>query len=204
MFLVVLLTANTLMLRSPGNGDQPVYVVTSERFDPALPVKVQTHYHGDGARALSGEHMPRIEELLALDAQRVFVLPEAAGNIGDVNTNWSNALDETRTTKDALAVLGVTQVESHTVSAHSAGGRALALALSRGTVRAGKLVLLDCLYEPAMTKIRQGIVEGTEVVIVRGTNLESRAQRFAEAFDTEPIVLPDHDATVRLALDGTL
>ena len=136
---------------SPGNGGSPVLTLVPPGFDPSKPATVQTHYHGDltSVAAPSGSHTGNIKEQFTKDPQRVWVLPEAQGNVGASGTNWNNVKDEAGTVRDALGGAGVTAASGtkYVVSAHSAGGRGLAAAMSSGTLKADQLVLLDCLYE---------------------------------------------------------
>jgi hypothetical protein len=99
--------------------------------------------------APNGSHTGNIKEQLTKDPQRVWVLPEAMGNVGTSGTNWNNVKDEAGTVRDALSGAGVTPASGtkYVVSAHSAGGRGLAAAMTSGTLKADQLVLLDCLYE---------------------------------------------------------
>lgn len=141
------LTATT----SPGNGGAPVLTLVPPGFDPRKPATVQTHYHGDltSVAAPSGSHTGNIKEQLTKDPQRVWVLPEAQGHVGVRGTNWNNVKDEAGTVRDALSGAGVSPAAGtkYVVSAHSAGGRGLAAAMTTGTLKADQLVLLDCLYE---------------------------------------------------------
>jgi hypothetical protein len=136
---------------TPGNGAAPVLTLVPPGFDPSKPATVQTHFHGDltSVAAPNGSHTGNIKEQLSKDPQRVWVLPEAQGNVGAAGTNWNNVKDQAGTVKDALTGAGLA-AKSDTrfvVSAHSAGGRALAAAMTNGTLKADQLVLLDCLYE---------------------------------------------------------
>lgn len=144
--------ARITVTSSAANGGAPVMTLVPPRFDPKKPATVQTHYHGDltSVAAPNGSHTGNIKEQLARDPQRVFVLPEAQGNVGGSGTNWNNVRDQAGTVTDALAGAGVSPVggTKYVVSAHSAGGRAIAAAMKApSTLRADQLVLLDCLYE---------------------------------------------------------
>ena len=138
----------TLTISSANEG-APTLTLVPPGFDPTKPVTVQTHYHGDATSiaAAAGPHTGNIKDQLTRDPQRVWVLPEAKGNVGLGNTNWNNVKDQAGTTRDALAGAGVTSASTHVVSAHSSGGRAVAAAMTSGTLEAHQLVLLDCLYE---------------------------------------------------------
>lgn len=141
--------ARITVTTSPGNGAAPVLTLVPPGFDPAKPATVQTHFHGDmtSVASPSGGHTGNIKEQLTRDPQRVWVLPEAQGNVGTSGTNWNNVKDQAATVTDALAGAGVTAIGTSVVSAHSAGGRAIAAAMISGTLKADQLVLLDCLYE---------------------------------------------------------
>lgn len=136
-----------------GNGGEPVLVLVPPQFDARRPAVVQTHFHGDftAVGAPGGVHTLRLRELLVTEPQRLWVLPEARGNIGQRGTDWGNVRDHARLVAEALAVVGLDAREDtrFVVSAHSSGGRALATVLGNGTLRAQQLVLLDCLYERA-------------------------------------------------------
>jgi len=136
---------------SAANGGAPILTLVPPGFDPKKPATVQTHFHGDmtSVAAAAGSHTGNIKEQLTKDPQRVWVLPEAQGNVGAAGTNWNNVKDEAGTVRDALGGAGVSVLEGskYVVSAHSAGGRALAAAMTGGTLKADQLVLLDCLYE---------------------------------------------------------
>jgi hypothetical protein len=73
-------------------------------------------------------------------------------------TDWNNVSSQAKTTEDALAAAGITRVARRTVSAHSGGGTAIALAMQAdlagdpaGGVRADRLELLDCFYDSEKT-----------------------------------------------------
>ncbi len=172
--------ARITLTTSSANDGAPTLTLVPPGFDATRPVTVQTHYHGDATSiaAAAGPHTFNIKEQLIRDPQRVWVLPEAKSNVGLGNTNWNNVKDQAGTTRDALAGAGVVAPNETTyvVSAHSAGGRALAAAMTSGTLRADQLVLLDCLYEReqgpgANTAILNAVKNGglakvREVVIV--------------------------------------
>ncbi|MFT3713166.1 MAG: hypothetical protein QM817_36390 [Archangium sp.] len=203
------------------NGGAPVLTLVPPGFDPKKPATVQTHYHGDltSVAAANGSHTGNIKEQLSKDPQRVFVLPEAQGNVGGSGTNWNNVKDQAGTVRDALAGAGVTPVDGtkYVVSAHSAGGRALAAAMKPpGTLKADQLVLLDCLYEStngpgANTAILNAVKAGglknvSDVVIVAtGSYPAERDAAMREAggdkVRMEKLVprqgLSNHEASVR-------
>lgn len=167
---------------SAGNSGQPVLALVPPGFDPTKPATVQTHFHGDltSVAAANGSHTGNIREQLTKDPQRLWVLPEAQGNVGGQGTNWNNVRDQQATVKDALAAAGVTPGADtkYVVSAHSAGGRALAAAMKTGSLRADQLVLLDCLYESTngpgafsaiLAATKAGGLDGVKDVVIVAT-----------------------------------
>ncbi len=206
-----------LVTTSAGNGGKPVAVVLPAGFDPSRPARVQTHYHGDRTSSAEpdGYTTQAILELGRADPQQVFVLPEARAKVGASPTDWTNVQSQARTTDDALAAAGVTRVSERTVSAHSSGGRALARALgSEGGLSADRVVLLDCLYEPAATSIRTGLTalgdKVREIVVVRASNEDARANSMVAAFPNRARKLTigatrgesAHLSAARFLLDG--
>jgi hypothetical protein len=199
-----------------GNGNFPVVTVVPPGFDPSKPAKVQTHYHGDrtsAAEANSGGPLA-MRELMKADPQRVFVLPEARANVGGNSTDWNNALDQGQTTRAALANAGVANVGEKTVSGHSAGGRALANVMKNGKLDADHVVLLDCLYEPAATTLRESLVANKkvkQVTVVLGSNEPSRADAMVAALpgrSDKVTVRPlngngAHETVLRYFIDGS-
>lgn len=144
--------ARLTVTTTAANGGAPVLTLVPPGFDPKKPATVHTHFHGDltSVAAANGSHTGNIKEQLGRDPQRVFVLPEAQGNVGGSGTNWNNVKDQAGTVRDALAGAGAIPAggTTYVVSAHSAGGRALAAAMKApSTLQADQLVLLDCLYE---------------------------------------------------------
>lgn len=203
------------------NGGAPVLTLIPPGFEATKPATVQTHFHGDltSVAAANGSHTGNIKEQLAKDPQRIFVLPEAQGNVGGSGTNWNNVKDQAGTVKDALFGAGVSVVDGtkYVVSAHSAGGRALAAAMKPpSTLKADQLVLLDCLYEStngpgANTAILNAVKGGalknvSDVVIVStGSYPLERDAKLKEAggdkVRSEQVVprtgLSNHEATAR-------
>lgn len=204
---------------SLGNGGAPVLTLVPPGFDPNKPVTVQTHFHGDmtSVASPSGPHTGNLKEQLTADPQRVWVLPEAQGNVGSAKTNWNNVSDQAGTVRDALAGAGVTASNATTVvSAHSAGGRALAAAMSAGTLKADQLVLLDCLYERdagpgANTAILNAVKNGAlaqvkdVVIVATGSYPAERNDKLIEAAGGKARLqklvprqgLSNHDAAAR-------
>ena len=202
---------------SPGNGAAPVLTLVPPGFNPSRPVTVQTHFHGDmtSVASPSGPHTGNIKEQLTKDPQRVWVLPEAQGNVGSSGTNWNNVKDQAGTVKDALAGAGVT-AGTFVVSAHSAGGRAIAAAMTGGTLKADQLVLLDSLYERdagpgANTAILNAVKKGglsqvkDVVIVATGSYPADRDEKLREAAGgkvrMEKLVprqgVSDHEAAAR-------
>jgi hypothetical protein len=202
---------------SAGNGGQPVTTVVPPGFDPNQPATVQTHYHGDFTSAASpSSSAPKaMKEMMAANPQQVFVLPEARGNIGGQPTDWGNVTDQARTTRDALGATGITNVGMKVVSAHSAGGRALAGSLNNGHIDANRVALLDCLYEPANSQIRSGLARFggnvRDISVVQATNAAGRAEAMVRTFpgrghQTNVSGLHGdgpHDSTIRYYLGGS-
>lgn len=212
--------ARLVVTTSAGNGGAPVLTVVPPGFDPNKPVTVQTHFHGDltSVAAPNGSHTGNIKEQLAKDPQRLWVLPEAQGNVGAQATNWNNVRDQQATVRDALAAAGVSAGADakFVVSAHSAGGRALAAAMKSGTLRADQLVLLDCLYESTngpgafsaiLGATRAGGLDGVKdvVIVATGSYPAERDAQLKQAggpkVRTEKLVpragLSNHEASCR-------
>ena len=209
--------ARIVVTTPPGNGHKPVVTVVPPGFDASRPATVQTHYHGDRTSSTEpgGRATIAMKELMERNPQQVFVLPEAGGNVGASPTDWTNVKNQAATTRDALAAAGVSKVGETTLSVHSAGGRALASALkTKDGVAADRVVLLDCLYEPAMSQIRTGLLkmkdDVREFVVVRGTNERDRAVAMNAALSprsrlaTVPTTGGEnpHDGNIRGYLDG--
>ena len=208
------------VITSPANGDAPVLVLVPPGFDPARPATIHTHFHGDmtSVAAPRGPHTLAIREHLAKDPQRLWVLPEARRNVGSHRTNWNNVKDHAATVRDALAAVGLSPVSGSrsVVSAHSSGGRALAAAMTSGTLQADQLVLLDCLYEHVggagantaiLNAVKAGALAHVKDVIIVATGsypAERDAQLLAAAGGKarlEPLVpaegVSDHEAAAR-------
>jgi hypothetical protein len=205
-----------IVTASPANGGQPVAVVMAPGFDPSKPARVHTHYHGDLASAVSlrGQGTRAIKAMLLADPTRVFVVPEAQDNVGGSPTDWGNVVSQRQTTADALLAANIRSVGETTVSAHSAGGRALARALQRDGVSAQRIVLIDCLYKGADEDIRDGLQrygkDVREIVVVRGYNERARWKTMIETFPKQAkgLEIDDygadnaHFAALRWMMDG--
>lgn len=174
--------AKLMVTTTQANGGAPVLSIVPPGFDASKPATVQTHYHGDvtSVAAANGSHTGNMKEQLTKDPQRIWVLPEAQANVGASSTNWNNVKDEAQTTRDALAGAGVTPSDGtkYVVSAHSAGGRALAAAMKADSLKADQLVLLDCLYESTngpgafssiLNSVKHGGLDGVKDVVVVAT-----------------------------------
>ncbi len=195
-----------LVVSNPeGNGGQPVLTVVPPGFNPAQPARVHTHYHGwNGTvaepRGSAGGGTVRIQEVQAADPQTVFVLPECSNtrlmlstrdnaSRRQYHTDWGNVSSQAATTDSALASAGISNVGTQVVSAHSAGGQALASALRHqpdgAGLRADRLELLDCLYG------QESAIRGwadtdngraaQDVAFFRGTNDAGRDAHFGDA-----------------------
>lgn len=137
-----------LVTSSAGNGGEPVTVIVPPGAQ--APLRVHTHYHGDRAGSVSGENAAAdaVAARVKSGDRTVYVLPEAR-SVG-TPTGWGNVRDLDRTAQDALAAagLGRADVGDRTVSAHSAGGRALVQGTADGqTITADQLIIQDALYE---------------------------------------------------------
>lgn len=154
-----------LVTAAPSNGQAPVSVIVPP--GAKAPFQVQTHYHGDHARSLAANPAATA---VAAQVKRgdatVYVLPEAAKS--GAPTDWSNVRRIDDTTSEALAGAGLSgDVGQRTLSAHSAGGRALVNALKNGeALRADHLVIQDALFEGntgrgAATYLKQHLPQAT-------------------------------------------
>jgi len=167
-----------------GNGGAPVLTMTAPGFDPQKPARVHTHYHGFSStvapeKGHSTGFNSRLDDIWKGDPQTVFVLPEAKNaKPGSYKTDWSNVSNQRTTTNDALAAAGVSNVGTRVVSAHSAGGTALARAMQSSKdgsgVQADRLELHDNFYGSehaiaAWAKTPAGSVV-KDVHYYRGTN----------------------------------
>jgi hypothetical protein len=114
----------------------------------------------------------------------VYVLPEARSPHGQ--TDWSNVSDIDRTTADALtaAGLGRATVDHRTVTAHSAGGRAIAAGVAKGKdLTADVLILQDALYDGARQDLARDLPRAVgvgRVVVVPSADNPSSVPRGEE------------------------
>lgn len=201
--------AKIVVTTSTGNGGQPVMTLTGPGFDPDpnKPARVHTHYHGDNATvgdptgSKAGTNS-RIREVLARDPQTVFVLPEAKNAPAQVDSprhnnhykaNWDNVSSQVRTTEDALAAAGITNVGKQIVSVHSRGGyvlqRLMTLDPSGGLLRADRLEMHDSLYGSQGAVAKWGATANGKaaqsVIYYRGTNEAGRHAVIEKAFPGE-------------------
>ncbi len=193
--------ARVLALTSAGNGGAPVLAIAAPGFNPSLPVTAHTHYHGwrTSVGHAGGSHTSSIKRNLAADPQRVYVLPECRSKDAQGRTDWSNAANQSRTTRDALAALGVSSASRHVVSAHSAGGKPLARFMENGTLQADQLRMLDCLYWDAQQKaaIRANPGKYRDVVIVVTPDQAARGQALKSVSGGRLLSHGDHEGAVR-------
>lgn len=188
--------------RSDDNGGSPVVTILPPGFDRSKDARVHTHYHGWHSTVADPKGhgaglTQRLEEIQKRDAasgkQTVIVLPEAHNapdKGGAVHTDWSNVKSQAGTTQDALDAAGVTKVNYQVVSAHSAGGQAIANAInndkSGNGLKADRLELQDSLYGSqgavaAWGKTANGKA-ARQVVYYHGTNPGGRDDAFKGAF----------------------
>ena len=145
-----------------GNGGQPVVTLIPPGFNPALPARVHTHYHGwNSSIAEPPGHAAGVTKNLttsmAANPQTIFVQPEcgnvpATSTTPTFHTNWSNVQNITSTVDDSLAAAGYGKldVRERVVSAHSGGGLALGYAMKNtpdgSGIKADRIELEDCMY----------------------------------------------------------
>jgi hypothetical protein len=196
--------ARIVVSLNAGNGGQPVMTLMGPRFDPKLPARIHTHYHGDNATVAdpvgskAGQNS-RIRETVARDPQTVFVLPEAGNSTAKVDSpthnnsyhaDWSNVRNQAQTTDDALTAAGISRVEKETVSVHSRGGeviqRLMELDRSGSRLRADRLELHDSLYGSQGAVAKWGRTDNgrqvDKVIYVHGTNPPGRDSEIAKVF----------------------
>jgi len=196
--------ARIVVTLNAGNGGEPVMTLMGPGFDPKLPARIHTHYHGDNATVAdpvgskAGQNS-RIRETVARDPQTVFVLPEcrSATPTADSPTHdnhykadWGNVTSQAQTTDDALEAAGITKVGRETVSVHSRGGEVIGKLMhddpSGRSLRASRLELHDCLYGSQGAVVAWGHTDNGQrvdkVIYVHGTNEEGRDQEIARTF----------------------
>lgn len=180
-----------------GNGGEPVMTLMAKGFDPKLPVRVHTHYHGDNATVGDPEgskagQNSRIRATQARDPQMVFILPECQNakptpdgpkhNLG-YPANWGNVKSQAETTDLALAAADIPKrkLEQETVSVHSRGGEVIEMLMkndpSGNSLRANRLELHDSLYGSPDDVAKWGRTDNgrqvEKVIYVQGTNIKA-------------------------------
>lgn len=199
--------ARIVVTLNAGNGGEPVMTLMGPGFDPKLPARIHTHYHGDNATVADPQgskagQNSRIRETVARDPQTVFVLPECK-SVFDRDTlpdspthdksyraDWGNVKSQARTTDDALKAAGITKVGRETVSFHSRGGEAIQKLMhddpSGQSLRASRLELHDCLYGSQYAVVAWGHTDNgkhvDKVIYVHGTNEAGRDKEIAKTF----------------------
>jgi hypothetical protein len=178
-----------------GNGKEPVMTLIGPDFDPKLPVRVHTHYHGDNATVGDPEgskagQNSRIRATLARDPQMVFILPECRNATTTVDgpkhnngyhADWDNVQNQAQTTDLALEAAGISKrkIEQETVSVHSRGGNVIDKLMhnddgSGSKLRADRLELHDSLYGSQGAVVRWGKTDNgrqvEKVIYVHGNN----------------------------------
>jgi hypothetical protein len=155
----VLADGKLYLSRSDSNGGKPVLTLVPNAVvnDPTQPFNTVVHYHGMVSTATSPNPAAgadtKIDRQMNGDPLTVFVLPEAQnGDRGWTDgfyPDWSNVKNCRATADDALAAAGLGPTGAGgilTVSAHSAGGRALAVLAHRAGLSCDRLQMEDCLY----------------------------------------------------------
>ncbi|MEB3204112.1 MAG: hypothetical protein VKP57_05380 [Candidatus Sericytochromatia bacterium] len=149
--------ARIVVGRSAGNGHMPaVTIIPKALLDhPDQAFEAVVHYggmYGTAARPDPNGGLPaRIRDRMAQLPPAVIVLCEAR-NHGSFPTrepyspDWSLASDPEQVAADALRHQGLSGDRTLTVSAHSAGGRAIARIITEGRLACDRLELQDCLY----------------------------------------------------------
>lgn len=175
--------ARVLVGRSAGNGGAPFVAVVPQTLvaRPEQPFEAVVHYggmYGTAARPDPGGGLPaRIKARAEGPPPAVVVLCEARnhegmpGGHGGYSPDWSSASDPGLVAQDALDGLGLTGDRRLVVSAHSAGGRAIAALVAKGRLACDRLELQDCLYGNG-----RGLSSGRAVLAWAGTP-EGRACR---------------------------
>jgi hypothetical protein len=199
--------AKIVVALNAGNGGEPVMTFMGPGFDPKLPARIHTHYHGDNATVAdpvgskAGQNS-RIRETVARDPQTVFVLPECK-SVFDRDTlpdspthdksyhaDWGNVKSQAQTTDDALKAAGISKVDQETVSVHSRGGEVIQKLMhddpTGKSLRANRLELHDSLYGSQGAVAAWGRTENgkhvDKVIYVHGTNEEGRDKEIAKTF----------------------
>lgn len=198
---------------SAGNGGQPVLVLVNPYFDHSKPAKhVHTHYHGDNATVADRQGskagtFARLIDQFHREPQSVWVLPESvarpkkneawpqqpdsAKHDTSYKASWDNVVSQTRTTRDALNAVGVSdQGAKHVVSFHSRGGSAVDRMMAHDPTGAGlkadRLELHDSLYGSQDAVAQWGATANgkaaARVVFYRGWNDANAGDVIQQAF----------------------
>jgi pimeloyl-ACP methyl ester carboxylesterase len=144
-----------------GNAGRPVAIYVPRGFSAAEPARIVMYFHG--IRTPGSRENGLIDRIASFGAagNAIYVLPE-----GVLASRWpwpEAGMRFSAIEQEALAVardlVGAARlsVGRRTIIAHSAGGKALALAARRGDLRVDKLVLLDCFYGRWHEDIARGI-----------------------------------------------
>lgn len=200
--------ARILVQANAGNGGQPVMTIVGPGFDPKLPARIHTHYHGDNATVAdpvgskAGQNS-RIRATIERDPQTVFVLPEAVPKSGDpiarvdsptrdgyYKASWAHVRSQAETTDIALRAAGITKIERQTVSVHSRGGEVIQQLMANDpsgrSLRADRLELHDSLYGSQGAVAAWGRTDNgrqvDKVIYVHGTNPGGRDAEIAKVF----------------------
>jgi len=186
--------AKITLTTSKGNGDKPVFTVVPKALqdNPHQQFNVDVHYSGKFGTAASPDPNAHAAEKMATQLNgpppTVFVLPEPQNyNANPVRSGdgafspvWDNAMNPRVTADDALKAAGLDSTggaNKLTVSAHSAGGRAVANAINAGTLDCDRLELQDCLYGDKAPKGAPGKPDP------RGTSCATAVEKWAGSQD---------------------
>jgi hypothetical protein len=149
--------ARIVVGRSTGNGHMPtVTLIPKSLLDrPEQAYEAVVHYggmYGTAARPDPNGGLPaRIRDRMASVPPAVIVLCEARNHATfptreAYSPDWSTASDPEQVATDAIRHQGLSGDRTMTVSAHSAGGRAIARIITDGRLAGDRLELQDCLY----------------------------------------------------------
>ena len=192
------------------NGRRPVAVWLPAGFDPALPCRVLTYFHGHGgnvgeAFAANGV-LARLRDRGARYPQTVFVCPQAAAA---PFSYWMHAPGESfagldrESTAEALRLLGHgamrLDVSDRIVSAHSGGGLALRNAVTAGEFRADYIEFLDCTYGDwgqVVVRWALGLPAGSRPSIESWHTYGSTATNDAALAQMAPSIVTTHQSPV--------
>jgi hypothetical protein len=157
--------AKIYVSRSPGNGGAPMLTMVPKALqdNPKQPFAVDVHYSGKYGTAANPDPNSGAAGKIAKEMNgpppTVMVLAEPKNfdqfkSHGSFSPDWHNAMDPRMAANDALKAVGLPETgmpdRPLTVSGHSAGGRAIANAITAGKLDCDKLSLQDCLYGDQM------------------------------------------------------